>query len=451
MRRWIIGGLTCMLLAASMPALAGTVYVPVVKNGEIDNVDYDTQLWVSNEGLEGRNFISLFIEENADGTDREDGEYDERIGVPRLATVLVQEVAAPGAVGLLELTTAPQLAVQARIISTFQQNRRLGVSLPVISSDNLVEAGGMIRLEPLTRIGSRHSDFYVVNLGLETAQCTVSFFQANGSPLGANAVINVNPRSLREFPDVLGILGAEALGGARSEVSCSEGFYAFAVTTDSSDGDVSVVLPSALGSSTLSRPDEIPDPTACVEGADCFIIDGMFYRATASDNKRTLTVPVTKNTEFRRLYIEFDFKHGGWFPSLPDGIHNILYLTRTGGYSSHTYCFITTRGPNRNFVRNEVTVDLPRGENLKASAAVQLQPGATYHVRYIYDAETGQIETFVFEKSTGRQVAGIVQNVARRVRTGNQDWQLTFSDNRVEAHVPSLGWEWSNLNLQFQP
>jgi len=434
-----------------VPAFAGTVYVPVVKNNDADGVRYETRLWISNEGAQGRSMSTYFIGENTDGTDREDGAIDGRIGVPAGGTVVVGDLADDGVFGLLEVTAAPQLAMQARITTQVQDGpRSLGSPIPVFSSTNLINAGGAARFEPFVKAGSRMSDFYVVNMALEEGQCSIDFFRANGAKLGSTAVITVPPRSIRAFPDVLGLLGGDELGAARGAISCDETFQAFGLTADSATGEVAAILPSALGTSTLKRPDDVPEPMTCPAEAECFELPGDIFVSTRSNSKRQIPVPVTKNAQFGQLVVDFDFVHGGWDSILPDGIHNIGYLTRTGGYSSHTYMFITTRGPNRNFVRAEVTVDLARGANIKWSQPVVLIPGTRYHARYEYN-HNGAIILTVTEVSSGRQVVGLVRNEGRRIRAMDGNWRLTFGDNRVEAHVPGTGWSWSSLLIQFIP
>jgi hypothetical protein len=451
MRRWIIGIVGILFAGVVSPAFGGVVYVPVVKNSDIQGVKYETRLWASNEGGSGRAFATLFFAENTDGTERGDDPPVDRVGVPAGATIVVTALVDEGAVGLLEIEAAPQLAFQARVLATSEKGQTLGSFLPIISSENLIGGGEALRLEPLGKFGTQVTDFYVINGGEGPAECTAQFFRANGQDLGSAAVFAVKPRSMRAFDDVLGILGASDLSGVRASLSCDQEFYAFALVTDQADGEVVSVLPSALGTSELDIPGRVLPPEPCPEGASCFDLPGDIFVATNSDRRRQIAVPVPKNSEYNQLRVDFDFVHGGWYSRLPDGIHNIFYLTRTGGYSGHTYGFTTTRGPNRNFVRNEVTVDLGRGANIKASQGVQLSPGREYHVAYTYDWPSKDIQLVISEKASGRVVVNITMDVARRIRTQGGTWYIVFSDNAAEAHVPGLGWKWSNLVIQFIP
>lgn len=449
MRRWTIG---CLILAfaAAAPVTAGTLYVPTAENDTIGGVEVRTQMWVSNQGTESRRFSTLFLGEDVDGTDREAGASDETLGVPPEATIFLNSIVEPGKFGMLELSAAPQLAVTSRL-STFIDGEPAGsADLPVITSDNLFAAGGLIELAPLVKSGSKHTDLTIVNLGFDPAECSIGLFRANGTTLTGTAVISMAPLSMRRFEDVLAVIGVDALGAGRASISCDQSFFAYVTSLDLADGGVVVTGPGGLGTSTLKRPGDEPPQLPCPAGAECFSVDGDFFTPRRGDDKRRIEIPVTKFVEFSSFIVEMDFLHGGWFRLNPEGIHNILWLTRTGKYSGDTVGFVTTRGPGRGLVRNEVTANLPRHTNRKVTQRVLLDPGTVYHLLYIFDGR-GQIALTITEKATGQQVVGLFHNDAVRVRTGGGTWSANFSDNFVEAHVPSHDWTFSNFQIQFIP
>ncbi|MCH9651582.1 MAG: hypothetical protein K0U98_25375 [Deltaproteobacteria bacterium] len=450
MSRWIVGCLLAILLVPAAPLFAGVVYVPLAMDSDVQGNTFRTQVWISNEGLERRRAETYMIAENSDGTIRDEPTTG-AVAVPASSTTIMSDLVSGNAVGMLELTLPPQLSAQARLIGENEGVANLGAAMPVISSDNIVEAGDIVHLQPWVRSSSRYSDLVVVNLGQMPASCSIGLFKGGGSQIGTDSVVTLQPLSMRHFPDVLGILGQDVLGSGRSEVSCDQPFYAFGATFDTRNGDVVTSLPAGPGNSSLLRPDQIPQPGACPEFAECFDIAGDFFTSVRGEDKKRFIVPVTKNTSFSRLVVEVDFAHGGWFSRNPEGIHNIFYLTRTGGYSSHTYGFVTTRGPGRDFVRNEVTVDLPRGENQKMTQGAVLQPGTTYHVRYVYNAVSRVIDVTVTERFSGRTVVDMSESLAKRIRTFGGTWFITFSDFEAEAHVPSRNWTYSNLSVQFIP
>ncbi len=451
MRRWIIGCLAAAFVAQAAPAFAGTVYVPVAENVEIEGIRYRTQMWVGNEGQVGRSATTIFFAPDVDGTERE-GLTENRVGVIAGATVFVSSVAADGASGLLEVTAAPQLAVRAQLQSLIDGEVVDEDALPVVSSENLIEAGLSSQLVPLSHAGNDVTDLILLNLGFEAATCTVAVFQPNGTPLGNAATLQLKALSMRRFEDILATLGDTRVGAARALVSCNQKYYAMAMTTDVQTGQLSVITPAASGSSTLEPPGTEPPPPPpgeCPTGAECFTpLTGSFIPSRSNPNQR-FQIPVTKNVEFNQLVVQLDVTHGGWYSRLPDGIHNFFYLTRTGGYSSHTFGFVTARGPNRNFVRNEYTVDLPRGQNLKFTQPVVLVPGTSYRVRYVYDFPARQFTLVFTNLATGQQVVNITGAVSRRIRTLGETWVLSISDQEVEAHVPSVNWNYRNLSVQF--
>lgn len=450
MRRWIIGCLI-LALATAVPVTAGTLYVPTAENLVREGIEYRTQMWVSNQGTESRRFSTLFLNEGQDGTDREAGAFDEILGVPPEATIFMNTIVSAGQFGMLELSAAPQIAVTARLMSFVNGEAAGGADLPVISSDNLFKSGEIVELVPLSRRLTEATDLTVVNLGFEPAECAIDLFRANGESITGTAVISVPPLSMRRFEDVLSAVGVDALAAGRASVTCDKSFYAYATTIDFATGEVVVASPASLGTSTLKRPGDEPPQLPCPAGAECFSVDGNFFTPRQGDDKRRVEIPVTKNVEFSRFVMELDFFHGGWFRLNPEGIHNIVWLTRTGKYAGDTVAFVTTRGPGRGLVRNEVTANLPRGENRKVTQNVLLEPGTLYHLLYVFDGQSRQISVTITEKATGRQVVGLFHSDAVRVRTGSSTWSANFSDNFVEAHVPSHGWAFSNFQIQFIP
>ncbi|MCB1034310.1 MAG: hypothetical protein KDD47_10815 [Acidobacteria bacterium] len=451
MSRWIIGCLI-LTLATAVPVFAGTLYVPTAENTVIEGIEVRTQLWVSNQGTEPRRFSTLLLAEGSDGTDRESGASDEILGVPPQATVFLNSVVGEGEFGMLELEAAPQIAVSARLVSFVNGVAGEGAALPVISSENLVEAGDLAELVPLSKLETEATDLTVVNLAFEPAECSINLFRANGTTVVGTSVISLEPLSMRRFPDVLGIVGVDALAAGRASVTCDQSFYAYATTINTATGEIVVTKPAGLGTSTLKRPGDEPPPAPCPAGAECFAVDGDFFTPQRGDDKRRIEIPVTKNVQFSRFVIDLDFRHGGWFDRNPSGIHNIIWVTRTGKYAGDTVAFVTTRGPNRDLVRNEITANLPRGtEGRKVTQNVALEPGTLYHLLYEFDGESRQVSVTITEKNTGRLVVGLFQRDGVPVRTGSGTWSANFSDNFVEAHVPSHGWTFSNFEIRFLP
>ena len=111
--------------------------------------------------------------------------------------------------------------------------------------------------------------------------------------------------------------------------------------------------------------------------------NGTFFTVTNGERAQILNMPVQANVIFSEFRVSYDFHHGGWNRGLPDGIHNCGYITR-GGWSGDVFMLVTTRGPNRNLVRQEITVDLPKNSISMKTVNAKLDPGSDYHVEYSY-------------------------------------------------------------------
>ncbi len=453
MRRATIALVFIALLSLAPSAFGGAVYVPVARDAETRGVRIETHLFLSNQGDAGRSVGTLFFAADADGTDREDLE-ERRIGVPAKATVFVGDAAPDGGIGLFEIVGVDAHAVQAHLVSSLGDVRVDEEALPVVSSDNDLPAGVRVHLLPLSRTAAGlGTELYILNLGLEAATCTVSNFRSSGVALAAASELEVAPFAVHRVADALADAGPADLVAARSTVSCDQSFYALAVVTDARDGDLTVVQPAEPGSSTLFRPGDQPPGPVCPAGGECFETLGAFFVPTRSSPERTIVLPVTPNREYKQIVVELEVTHNGWYSRIPDGIHRIFWLTRNNGiYDRHTFAALTTRGPNRNLVRLEVTADLRAGEELEFTESAALVPGTIYLVRTVFDGNTGVATTTLTDKATGQVAVTVAGGGAtNRVRTEATTWSVTVSDTEEGVHAVSQGWVYSNLRVQFLP
>ena len=126
-------------------------------------------------------------------------------------------------------------------------------------------------------------------------------------------------------------------------------------------------------------------------------------RRPPSQPELLLELPVTPNVAFKSLSLSFKLQHGGWDPANTEAVMNLAYLTR-GDFTGDVFASITARGPNRNVVRNEITVDLPQGQGLSRSKTVILEPGEVYDIDYLYDWTAGTFTLTVSDALGPRQV-----------------------------------------------
>src|SRR5262249_27909947 len=137
--------------------------------------------------------------------------------------------------GMLELAGDATMRYAARLVPTGTSGP--GVDLPLITSSSVTKANGTLSVQGLVTDSVRTSDLGVVNLGSSAAQCFVALVRADGSTLGPNATIAVQPLSHRYFSNVFfGLVDANGVSAARAQVSCTQDFFAYGVVENSSTG-----------------------------------------------------------------------------------------------------------------------------------------------------------------------------------------------------------------------
>ncbi len=250
MRRSLVTSLSLALLAVTVPAFGGAVYVPYTADITVGSIRYETQISATNRGSEDRRFSTVLINAGSDGTNRQ-GVVPTVRTVLTGSTLLVQDLATPNQLGMLEVAGAPQLAISARIVPVGAQAGALGATLPVISSESLIPAGTTVHLQGLARDGQKVTDLVLANVDHSQASCSVSTIGANGAQLGTTAQVTIAPLSINRYSDVLATLNPSQVSGVRTVVSCNKRFSAFALTFDSVNADIKVIEPSASLTSTL--------------------------------------------------------------------------------------------------------------------------------------------------------------------------------------------------------
>jgi hypothetical protein len=258
MRKLLLLTLVLTLAVTAAPLYAGTVYVPYAAEVEIGGVFYKTRVWATNnsEGVARRMQFRLIQSE-------EDGTADPDAG---RITVLIE----PGATrvvqlgdgaGLLELSGAPQIVVSARLVPVTTNGAAVadGIQLPIISDRSLRAGGDIVDLQGWLKDGDTTiANLGLVNMGTETSSCEIVLIRQDGLLIGDPAVVTVPPLSQRQFDDVLGLMGEQAVADARGAVSCDQPFYAYASLFKTTDGNVVFIAPSASLESTLDAPSAPP-------------------------------------------------------------------------------------------------------------------------------------------------------------------------------------------------
>src|SRR5215213_11169784 len=142
----------CALLAGVVPVLAGEVYVPFASNRSVDGTIYQTKVWVTNTGTAARRFDVRFISQNTDGTQGAD--TGNQLNVTGGGTLLLGSVAPSGALGMVEISGAPQLVVNARIDAIGPNGNILSsANVPVVGGGNVVKQNSTAHIQGLELTG----------------------------------------------------------------------------------------------------------------------------------------------------------------------------------------------------------------------------------------------------------------------------------------------------------
>jgi hypothetical protein len=437
--------LIALLCGTAVSASAGTVYVPFATDSDFGGAHYQTQVWISNSGTLPRRIDSLFFENGVDGTVRP-GLQPSSTRVVNNSSFLIRPLAPAGKTGILEITGAEVLAVSARLVS----GGKLGASLPIVSSANLVAAGTAAELQGLQRDATRFFSIVgVLNLGHTATSCDLQILRSSGQSI-TTAKVTVAPLSQRVFDDVLA--PETAITSARMTVSCDQPFFPFAVTFDRQLGTSVVSGPSASTDSTLGTPGGGPVGALCgavQAGRRCFDKPGLFFSPSRSAPTLRIVLPFPRGVEYTKVRVQEDVTHGGWFAKRPDGIHNFFWLAQ--GTNVDRIGYANARGPNRNLIYAVHHIGAPKDvEAPRLEGNVALQQGQTYHIDYTYDAKN-RLVTYVVSNSAGQVLVSDTNTntFTRRIFTTSVDYLLDIGLHDEAADAPTFGWKYSNLKVEF--
>lgn len=451
MSRPLAACLAFSLLGAGA-ASAGTVYVPVPNPVSSTGSSHVVQVWVTNTGTAQRPYSTTLLEAESDGTKRSGKPSETPVTAGR--TALLTGLGAQGKVRLLEVEANSQISVEARMINTPPDGSATVSPVPVISSDNMLEAGKTAVLQGLARNDSNGTvtSLGVVNLGHQDGQCEIKLFRADGSQIGATATLAFSPLSLRYFEDAYGLLNALQVADARIQVSCSQPFYAFGTVFTPANGQLVFVTPAASGASTLTIPGgggTTPPPAG---GGTVFSLAGTFHTATVSNPKRQVDVPVPGPLSLRRLVLDMDFTVGPWNPARVPGNHAIFWLYRDkfrGNTIGNVNAF-----SSKNTIKAAQNINLAPRQSTQNEGGVAWQLGKRYHVRYTYDAALNTITVVLSAGTTTLKTLsfpGTAPNGVLNVQPNGLVVEFGHYAGQEGPEVASYGWSYHDLKIEMVP
>jgi hypothetical protein len=438
--RKVLLSVSVLALGVVTAAGAGTFYVPVVQPSASNGHRLPTHLWISNLGTQEISYRSSFLPVGVDGAAFKSiaESAPQKVAVDRVQ--VVDDAAVSGRTGLLAIEAESEIQVDAWVETHHGRQTYMG-GVPIISDANRFEAGTAAFVNGVSRVNT--AQLALVNLGAESAACSVDFVRADGTLAGANAQVTVPAVSLSLHADALGLRQIEE--NVSVSATCDQPFFAFAVENNPRNSRVTFISPAS----------QIAAATVVADAGAPIIFDrpGQVHLATTADPKLKLSVPVSQALNLDRLVYDLDITAGPWNAKKPQCAHNIAFFHR-GRFRSNCFSNLNAFGPSRYWMKNNQNIDQPAGSNTNAKTNFHFVQGTTYHVNYVFDAVNKMVHIIL--QQGGEDVAHIdmkatAQNHILTVPSTGLVLEMGNLLNQVGCEVPSLGWVWSNLHLQMFP
>jgi hypothetical protein len=466
LRQPIAALMTCVALAASSAAVRAqkVVYVPLT-NYPGDATAFELVVTNTDTGA-AHGFSGTILAQGSNGTS-DPGTPTELINVDPGATRVIK---GPPGTGLWRLSGHAGLQLSARMKVPTGVSLHQGVEVPILSSDNLHPANSTVLVQSLLAAHGYLTDYALFNAGTASARCQAAVYLVNGARIGPEFTLHVAPLSLNLFENVAAVaVIPDQVSNVRISMTCDKDFFVFSRTVNPQTGYLAIHTaatsiaeglpdpkapppppppppPNSNPPPPPPPPNSGPPPTAGQVAR--FRRDGHFYTATNGNPALVMGMPVPADVIYSEFKVSYDFRLAAWNKGTPDGIHNIGYITR-GGWSGDVFMLITARGPGRNLVRAEITVDLPKNSITQKTVNARLEPGTLYHLDYTYNHKARKWQVTISQG--GAVVVNFSGPTTGPIWTKGGSWKVFFSDVTTAAHVTSVGWEWYNLLVEWIP
>ncbi|HEX2254905.1 MAG TPA: hypothetical protein VHQ65_16695 [Thermoanaerobaculia bacterium] len=434
----VLTALAAVLAAA--PAFAGTLYVPMAVDKQIDGELQRTLVWVTNPTGTPQQFEMRFISTGTDGTE---GEADRKVTVPPLATVVVNPAPA-GGLGIAELTGPDELIYVGELNSFGTDGQLIDSSaMPLVGSQNLIAAGAPAHLQALEReVAGTRTNLGITNLGTGEAACTVKAFRPSGAQIQGTATVPVAPLGHIEFSDAFDILQEPSIDGARFEISCNEPFYPYAAIYGEFPDFVKFVGPSESGASNLLPPGDRPISGELVRQ------NGSFFLPRTGDSYMEIDLPIPAGQRYDSLSVEFDMQTSKFPTTFFISTFGLLRPVRGGTYFAHTI-----RGNNGKSILDMGIGEIHDGGIVHRGETGVWEQNGTHNVRVHYDTVNG---TILWEVRRGGQLVERIQGAIGRFNLvhNGEGFKLIFGLSKVYgdgAFFPPWNFRFSNLVVRGVP
>jgi len=421
-----------LTLLAAGAASAGTVYLPVAINQEIDGTFYRTLLWATNTGKSATQVEVRFIGTMTDGVE---GGESIKVNVPPGASVPIGNQIQGN--GFAEITAAETVVFVAELKSFDASGQAVSsASVPLVDGDNLLPADEVAHLLALERsVDASQTNLGLLNLSPEEAECTIRAFRPEGNQIQSTARVVVPGLGHREFPDAFGILGEVSLDGARLEVSCNAPFYTYATLFSQQPDAIHFVTPASGGPGALASP---------IAGGTLVNMPGNFFTSTPGSSILEIPLPIEAGQQFGSITIEFDVATQRFPTDLFTATVGLLRPVPGGLYFNHT---VRAGGRFRS------VLDMGVGDGLVHRGETNIWGEFTnYRVKAIYDTSAGVIDFQLYRGNA--LVEQLIGAIGRFDLSHNGEGIfVVFGLSKVydNAFFPPYNWRFSNLRVSGVP
>jgi hypothetical protein len=448
-RSWMIG--LFALLAPLAPLAAGDIYVPLATNTTLGASTYRALLILTNTGDASADLRVTFL---PSGTNGASGQFQpSSLSLPAGTTLRLYNAVPAGTRGMFEISGDPEIVVSARVEALAGNGNVLAsAQIPIVSAANARGAGEHAGLQGLEQTAAgTASDFGLMNLSSQPAQCTVDAFRAKGGRIGQSIVLSLLPRSSRDFAGALAILGQTSIKDVRFDVSCNQTFATYALVYRSG-GPETVILGSAA---SLER-DLVPvDGGGGNDGSVRFSLPGQF---AIGNNFAAYDLPLQDGVQYGHARMEFDLFIDRWLPTHPlnPNFKNVASFRRSAKSRSERllYWGLILKGSDdfRSILDMGMAPGADDGLTIKSGKG-PWKPRNSYHLVLDFDAEARRI---VFEVYQGGQRVQQLEGPVVFTDIFNlpdKKVRVDFSSDGVGdgAYFPTLGWKYSNLVVKLTP
>jgi hypothetical protein len=333
--------------------------------------------------------------------------------------------------GMLRVTNDPGPNVRTGTIFVSTRNDDFAWVAPIVTDDNAFEANGTAYLQGLSRSAKGHANIEIMNLGTQSAACSIQLRRPKGTALGAPFTVTLSALSHEVVEDAFASVATTA-AGMRAEVTCDRPFYAYGTF-------VGATLASFRMHYPLSSP-----PEAVVETLNV-TRNGVFFTPVAGKSALDLPLPLVPGRAYRKVTLDFDVFVREFTPIFT----GLVGMTHAGGQRFNRTLYFGTfvRG-----TRAKTLVDLgsPIVEPALRISSVWRE-NTLHHVNIVYDAESATTRMIVTQGSkTIMDASGGAYNLD--IADRGQPVRIVFGLAGVadNAYFPPLGWRFSNLNIKIE-